>query len=588
MGQFADQERSDAAGVGAARASPLATGRGGAVVLALQQTAGNCAVCGLIARGAAGLIAPGLSRKDDDDPDPEPPKPKAGGKTDPVVEIRVDPATKRTAFVTSSGQLIEGTVDMDDLAAGPYELTPNVKARQWAITGAPSGLRFFVTLDGALPWQLSYPRKLRLLMLPKAMSEKDAYGALDKELERQIDAIERGIDNVPMRYTVKTAIDHMRNVSIPGLRTMLAAARKDATAAQGATGSEVVEAANAKAGASYQATLIAIHVMHLQANLLIVCGYADQAGVPTGVILDNLDQFQKHMLPLMSALNSLDVEKMRTAFDKARPDFQATEAALDKAITDIGVGEKLSRKVIAVADLIMLAFSAYQVYKMPTIAGGGGPGPPPAFGRVYAGGVATGVSSLSAAQLAEMIEAVRKLIAIGALDPAIIGGISAVAGSQAAPIAELGKPQAMEMSSTGSSPSSGKLVPGKSDLGEYGMDEYGTFANRPGDKFAGHEMLQNSWLKLKGFTAKRGVGVWSRKNPAVALPKAMHDEVGRQQRLLGLFDQAKVAQMTAEENIGRNAEAMQKAGVPDYVIETLRKEALRHAASLPQLAPTLP
>jgi hypothetical protein len=123
------------------------------------------------------------------------------------------------------------------------------------------------------------------------------------------------------------------------------------------------------------------------------------------------------------------------------------------------------------------------------------------------------------------------------------------------------------------------LKPGKSDLGQYGIDEYGTYSNRPSDKFAGHELLENLWLEVKGF-GKRLAGPASRKNPAVALSHDEHVAVGREQRAMGLFDRDTVAKMSAEQVIGANAEAMKRAGIPDYVIEALRKEALKYAATL--------
>jgi len=125
------------------------------------------------------------------------------------------------------------------------------------------------------------------------------------------------------------------------------------------------------------------------------------------------------------------------------------------------------------------------------------------------------------------------------------------------------------------------LRPGRSRLREYDMDVYSTFRNRRGDKLAGHEMLQNLWLKTKHLAGRRGTGRHSRDNPAVALSSRMHTRVGVEQRRLGLFNKEKVAKMTATENIELNALAMKRAGVPDYVIETLKKEALRHAGTLP-------
>jgi hypothetical protein len=125
------------------------------------------------------------------------------------------------------------------------------------------------------------------------------------------------------------------------------------------------------------------------------------------------------------------------------------------------------------------------------------------------------------------------------------------------------------------------LRPGRDRLRQYDMDHYGTFSNRPRDKLAGHELLQNKWLNLRGLADRRGKGDYSRRNPAVALGKEMHKRVGREQRRLGLFDKRKLEKMSARENIELNAEAMKRAGVPDYVIEVLKRDALRHAAMLP-------
>jgi hypothetical protein len=129
---------------------------------------------------------------------------------------------------------------------------------------------------------------------------------------------------------------------------------------------------------------------------------------------------------------------------------------------------------------------------------------------------------------------------------------------------------------------SGPLRPGRDRLRQYDMDHYGTFSNRPRDKLAGHELLQNKWLNLRGLADRRAKGDYSRRNPAVALGNEMHKRVGREQRRLGLFDKRKLERMSARENIELNAEAMKRAGVPDYVIETLKRDALRHAATLPR------
>ena len=125
----------------------------------------------------------------------------------------------------------------------------------------------------------------------------------------------------------------------------------------------------------------------------------------------------------------------------------------------------------------------------------------------------------------------------------------------------------------------GPLRPGQSDLGQYGIDKYGTYSNRPGDRFAGHELLQNLWLEVHGF-GKRLATPASRNNPAIALTHPEHTAVSRAQRDLGLFDRNKLAQMSAKEIIEANANAMRAAGIPEDVIQVLSREALNYAATL--------
>jgi hypothetical protein len=205
-------------------------------------------------------------------------------------------------------------------------------------------------------------------------------------------------------------------------------------------------------------------------------------------------------------------------------------------------------------------------------------GPPPVSIAMIPGGIAggamVGARLVVSVQWAEMI---RRLIAAGVIVlPVAAAGARAGVMMMAANTTGLNNvPSGTQVVQGGTGP----LQPGKSPLGKYGMDRYGSFANRPKDKLAGHELLENLWLEVKGF-GKRLASAASRDNPAVGLTHAEHAEVGRQQRALGLFDRSKLAGMTAEQVIDANAAAMQRAGIPQDVIETLRKEALRHAATL--------
>ncbi len=121
------------------------------------------------------------------------------------------------------------------------------------------------------------------------------------------------------------------------------------------------------------------------------------------------------------------------------------------------------------------------------------------------------------------------------------------------------------------------------ELREFDIDRYGNFntPERRGDSLAGHEMLQNAWLRAHGYTSRRGTGPASRDNPAVALSPELHARVGREQAARGLNNPATLRQMSAQENIEANAEAMLAAGVPAGVVRSLQREAESHAAQLP-------
>jgi hypothetical protein len=77
--------------------------------------------------------------------------------------------------------------------------------------------------------------------------------------------------------------------------------------------------------------------------------------------------------------------------------------------------------VIQVADIALIAISIYQVAKTPVVPAGSSPTPPTILGTLP-GGAAVG-SAVSLPSLARALEAIRKLVAIGALDGALVAGV---------------------------------------------------------------------------------------------------------------------------------------------------------------------
>jgi hypothetical protein len=92
----------------------------------------------------------------------------------------------------------------------------------------------------------------------------------------------------------------------------------------------------------------------------------------------------------------------------------------------------------------MLAFNIYRIWKMPTVPLGSSP--PPIFSVSGAGVATAGV--VSTIDLAKLLASIKELIRIGALDPAIIGGLGLLGSPEGFPLPELEKPSVSQMAST--------------------------------------------------------------------------------------------------------------------------------------------
>jgi hypothetical protein len=93
----------------------------------------------------------------------------------------------------------------------------------------------------------------------------------------------------------------------------------------------------------------------------------------------------------------------------------------------------------------MIAISIHQVAKMPVVPAGGSPKPPTILGTLP-GGAAVG-SVVSLPSLARAVEAIRKLVASGALDGALIGGIGSLGGGPSIALPELQRPTSLSVQS---------------------------------------------------------------------------------------------------------------------------------------------
>ncbi len=119
-------------------------------------------------------------------------------------------------------------------------------------------------------------------------------------------------------------------------------------------------------------------------------------------------------------------------------------------------------------------------------------------------------------------------------------------------------------------------------LTEYNVYDYGEFnkSGREGDGLAGHELLQNSWLKANGHTEGRASSTGG-DNPAIALGDTDHGLIYEEQKKLDLFKRSS-RNLTAQDIIDKNLQAMRNANangakIPEGKIKQLERETRKWA-----------
>lgn len=361
-------------------------------------------------------------------------------------------------------------------------------------------------------------------------------------------------------------LNRLKEAADSARRLAMGASKTDPDAAFGAFG----EAGTKLIAATFGLQLLGVWLAYLQLADIVMHQMPSHSVEHLLLILDKQAKRVAHPL---SELASLDAGRVETAAVGLPPLLDQLVKEHSLLVAEIEQGAEKYQRFMTSLEIVQLVMALASL-RIP--AGGGFSGPMASFALIpggISGGAMVGARLVVSIEWAEMI---RRLIAAGIIVlPVVWAGMHAGVMKMAAGSGPGTVPTGTQVIQS----ETGPLQPGKSALGKYGMDRYGAFANRPKDKLAGHELLQNLWLQVKGF-GKRLATPASRNNPAVALTHREHAEVGRQQRALGLYSRKKLLSMSAQEVIDANATAMQRAGIPQHVIETLRKLALRHAATL--------
>jgi HNH/ENDO VII superfamily nuclease len=197
-----------------------------------------------------------------------------------------------------------------------------------------------------------------------------------------------------------------------------------------------------QAARAYQGLLLASQVGELATAVMRLTEHADELGQPTGELLQVLEVFAAQTQPVMDAAASRDPERIQRAQAEARPIFVAWVAYLEQWSQRMESGAERLKTAKHVWDTVMLCVAAYEAAEgLAAIVAEGGPGGP----FPLAGGAAVAGSRVSP----ELVEALRKLIADGALDASAVAGLgrmtSPPAGGAAVPLPDPSLPTIAQM-----------------------------------------------------------------------------------------------------------------------------------------------
>ncbi|NUQ75264.1 MAG: hypothetical protein HUU21_17070 [Polyangiaceae bacterium] len=286
------------------------------------------------------------------------------------------------------------------------------------------------------------------------LTDEGSFDVLHAELEQRITALREGCGRI-VRFNMKDAKNQLLKL-VSVLSNLLARAQRSKVAAFAESDAAKRAAGLKNAGAAYTGLFYVTELSKLYVNIALITDSADVAGVPSSIsvkpednplaklLLDFGDD--KAIIALMQAGLDADEPAMVAALPAGRKAYELHLAGLDRAITSMNRGAYLSKKVIQVADITMIAISIYQVWKLPAVAGGS----PPTILGALPGGAAVG-SVVSLPSLARAVEAIRRLVAIGALDGALIAGIGSLGGGPSISLPELQRPTSLAVQTPGGS-----------------------------------------------------------------------------------------------------------------------------------------
>jgi len=267
-----------------------------------------------------------------------------------------------------------------------------------------------------------------------------------------------------------------------------------------------------EAGLKYQALMVASQVLDLAVALHVFSEYADSVGVPSGRIDEAQELFVEQLGPIFEAALGEDPVQMQRALALHAQDYAEWVDSFGRWSSQVAA----RTPAIAVARLVwdgaMLVVATHDAATATAdLAAMGRPPMPPLPALAFAEGA--GAGALSEASYVELAEALRRLIACGALDAAVVAGLSSLSSRG---IGDLQLPTTLQMAGPlsinqmnaqiqrGQAPKGitridrGK-VPGEQDHAHLGEDDA---INKDGTwKHGGMALTgeQQDWLRANGW-----------------------------------------------------------------------------------------
>lgn len=253
-------------------------------------------------------------------------------------------------------------------------------------------------------------------------STGQAFAELDQALARRflfmLDAASQ-LDRSIFQDYRRTMVD----ITLPMLRRRANDARQAAREAVASFEANGRAEKLRRAGAQYQALLLISQGAEFGLVLGQIANLADAAGQPSGQLVQILASYDHDIQPVYEAAASMDSARMAKACSEEEKVFERWVHFLARWTVTLEKGAVMSRNARLIADIALMVYAAYE---MGTLAAEYvAMGPPSSGGFV---GEALAVSAVDTAQLARLMEAIRQLIAAGALDAAVIGGIGGLVG----------------------------------------------------------------------------------------------------------------------------------------------------------------